>query len=370
MNFGVKNRTKKKGRKMETKLGEEAIKFNKTSIETKLLDITEENLDTAAKLIAEGKLVAFPTETVYGLGADAFNADAVANVYAAKGRPSDNPMIVHIADTEQLEELTPEVTPVMKALADAFWPGPLTMVVPKVKGIPDETTGGLDTVGVRMPSDETARSLIRKSGCPIAAPSANISGRPSPTQAKHVEEDLCGRIDAILMGGECRVGIESTVVDVTKGFPVILRPGIITADELSGAVKKLGAKAELDPALLVNRPRDVSDEDFKPMAPGMKYRHYAPKAQMLIISGTTDRVKKEIDRLKAEHEALNEKVGIILFDEGEFERAAHEFFSKLREFDEQGTDLILAGALDLNDGVGFAVMNRMMKSAGYSVINV
>lgn len=371
-----------------------------TNIETKFLDITEENIEIAAKLIAEGKLVAFPTETVYGLGADAMNADAVGKVYAAKGRPSDNPMIVHIADTHQLAELTPVVTPLMETLAEAFWPGPLTMVVPKIDGIPDTTTGGLETVGVRMPSDEVARALIRKSGCTIAAPSANISGKPSPTKAKHVAEDLSGRIDAILMGGDCQVGIESTVVDVTGDAPIILRPGIITAKELQAALEaanaaqvengeagegdakgeakaetqtaqgKLSCKVGIDPALLENRLRDAGDPDFKPMAPGMKYKHYAPNADMLIISGQAEKLQAKIDQLKADAEAQGKSVGVILFDESDLKQAAHDFFAKLREYDEQGVDLILAGAVDTEDGVGFAVMNRMMKSAGYSVVNV
>ncbi|QAT41939.1 L-threonylcarbamoyladenylate synthase [Aminipila luticellarii] len=339
-------------------------------METKLLEITTENMEQAARMIADGKLVAFPTETVYGLGADAMNGEAVGKVYAAKGRPSDNPMIVHIADKKDLARLTPVVTEVMKALMEAFWPGPLTMIVNKLPGIPDATTGGLDTVGIRMPSDETARALIRQSGCPIAAPSANISGRPSPTTAQHVVTDLAGKIDAILMGDECQVGIESTVVDVTGENPMILRPGIITRGELENAVVKIGKKVELDPALLVNRPRDVSEPDFKPKAPGMKYKHYAPKAEMLIISGEIAKVKTEIDRLKSENEAKGKKVGVILFEKDQSREAAHDFFARLREFDEQKADLILAGALDPNDGVGFAVMNRMLKSAGYHIINV
>lgn len=339
-------------------------------MQTKLLDVTTENIDLAAKLIDDGKLVAFPTETVYGLGADALNGQAVGKVYAAKGRPSDNPMIVHISEKEEIGRLTSVVTPLMEVLMDEFWPGPLTIVVNKLPGIPDITTGGLDTVAVRMPSDEIARDLIRKSGCPIAAPSANISGRPSPTKAEHVVEDLDGRIDAIIMGHDCQVGIESTVVDVTGDIPIILRPGIITPKDLENAVTKLGKKVDMDPALLVNRPRDVSSADFKPKAPGMKYKHYAPKAEMVIISGEISRVKAEIDELKSKNEAEGKKVGVILFGDDQFCEAAHEFFAKLRDFDGQSVDLILAGALDSTDGVGFAVMNRMLKSAGYSVITV
>lgn len=339
-------------------------------MQTKLLNLTTEDIDMAAKLIADGKLVAFPTETVYGLGADALNGHAVGKVYAAKGRPSDNPMIVHIAEKEDLKKLTPVVTPLMEALMDTFWPGPLTIVVNKLPGVPDITTGGLNTVAVRMPSDETARDLIKKSGCPIAAPSANISGKPSPTKAEHVVEDLDGRIDAIIMGHDCQVGIESTVVDVTDDFLTILRPGIITPMDLEEAIEKLGKKVRLDPALFMSCPRDVCMRELKPKAPGMKYKHYAPKAEMLIISGEISKVKTEIDELKSKNEAEGKKVGVILFGDDQFSEAAHQFFAKLREFDRQGVELILAGALDSTNGVGFAVMNRMLKSSGYSVINV
>lgn len=339
-------------------------------MKTKLLDVTTENIELAAKMLAEGKLVAFPTETVYGLGADALNGEAVGKVYAAKGRPSDNPMIVHIAEKEELGKLTPVVTPIMEALMNEFWPGPLTMVVKKLSGIPDVTTGGLDTVAVRMPSDKIARQLIKESGCPIAAPSANISGRPSPTKAKHVVEDLNERIDAIIMGHDCQVGIESTVVDASGNDVMVLRPGIITPKELEKALDKLGKKVDLDPALFQNRPRDVSEPEFKPKAPGMKYKHYAPKAEMVIISGEINKVKIEIDKIKSKKESEGKKVGIILFGENQYCEAAHDFFAKLRDFDDESVDLILAGALDTNNGVGFAVMNRMLKSAGYSIINV
>lgn len=347
-------------------------------MDTKHLDVTTENIEVAAQILQEGGLVAFPTETVYGLGANAFDEIAVGKVYAAKGRPSDNPMIVHIAEKEELKHLTPVITPLMTTLMEVFWPGPLTMVVPKIQGIPDVTTGGLDTVGIRLPSNHTARALIRKAGCPVAAPSANVSGRPSPTKAVHVVEDLEGRIDAILMGEDCQVGIESTVVDVSGDDVMILRPGIITQQELQDAVAGVGKKVELDPALFINRPRDVSEEgllevvseDFKPKAPGMKYKHYAPKAEMIIIAGEMDKVNAEIQKLQIKNEQNDKKVGVIIFADTEFKEAAHDFFAKLREFDAQGVDLILAGALDDSDGVGFAVMNRMMKSAGYNIIKL
>ncbi|MCR5481753.1 MAG: threonylcarbamoyl-AMP synthase [Clostridia bacterium] len=342
-------------------------------MKTKILESNEENIHIAAGIIRQGGLVAFPTETVYGLGADALNPDAVGKVYAAKGRPSDNPMIVHIAKPEDFEKLTPSLSPVVRKLMEAFWPGPLTMVVRRKPEVPDVTTGGLDTVGVRMPDNKTALALIEYSGTPIAAPSANISGRPSPTRPGHVIHDLDGRIDAILTGGDCRVGIESTVLDVTTDEPVILRPGIITKKELE---KALGLPVSIDPALLQKRPAEKGkglggdDPEFHPKAPGMKYRHYAPKAEMVIVRGRRDAVEKEVERLRGENEKAGRKVGVILFGEQAFAEAAHDFFADLRAMDECGTDLIIAGALSDTDGVGFAVMNRMLKSAGYNIIEV
>ena len=333
-------------------------------MDTKILEPTEENIKIAGKIAADGGLVAFPTETVYGLGADALNADAVKAVYAAKGRPSDNPMIVHIAENDDIKNLTPEVTEVMRKLMDAFWPGPLTMVVPKMDIIPDTTTGGLDTAGIRMPSEKIARNFIRAAGCPIAAPSANLSGKPSPTTAQHVIDDMDGRIDAILKGPDCQVGIESTVLDVTGDVPMILRPGIITADEITAVT---GIETQIDPAVLR---KSKTDERFVPKAPGMKYRHYAPEAEMHIVSGETEAVRKKIEELKKQAEAEGKTVEVILFGEEEFKEAAHELFGRLREADKSNVDLILAGALNDSNGVGFAVMNRMLKSAGYSIIYV
>ncbi len=334
-----------------------------------LVEEALEKIDQAAEFLAQGGLVAFPTETVYGLGADALNPDAVAKIYEAKGRPSDNPLIVHIARASNIGELTPKLTPQIIRLVDNFWPGPLTIVLPKKPNVPDITTGGLGTVAVRMPDDPVALELIKKAGCPVAAPSANLSGKPSPTKGEHVVEDLEGKIDAILIGNDCRVGIESTVLDMTGETPTILRPGIITAENIQAV---LGGKVEMDPALFVNRQRDVSDDE-EPLvakAPGMKYKHYAPKAEMTILEGQRDKVKSEIERLKAMNEQIGNKVGVIMFEEKAFIEAAHEFFAKLRELDEEDVDLILAGALSETDGVGFAVMNRMMKSAGYHIVTV
>lgn len=352
-------------------------------METKLL--TEKQITEAAAIIRDGGLVAFPTETVYGLGADALNEEAVAKVYEAKGRPSDNPMIVHIGRASDIGQLTPRLSPDIVTLIENFWPGPLTLVVKRKKGVPDRTTGGLDTVGVRMPDSPIALELINRSGCPIAAPSANLSGKPSPTRVRDVVEDLKGKVDAIIQGPDCRVGIESTVLDVSGDTPTILRPGIVTAENIEAAI---GKKVSVDPALYVNRPRDVTGaqesragaggqlppdfegQDFQPKSPGMKYRHYAPKADMTVIEGNREKVKEEIQRLKVLNEKIGNKVGVILFEEKAFIEAAHDFFANLRDLDRQGVDLILAGALSDTDGVGFAVMNRMLKSAGYNIVRV
>lgn len=332
-------------------------------MKTRLFTTTENDIREAAKIISDGGLIAFPTETVYGLGANALDADAVASIYEAKGRPSDNPMIVHIASDKDMEALSPAMTEDMSKLMDAFWPGPLTMVVAKKDGVPDRTTGGLDTVAVRMPDSKIALDLIRESGCPIAAPSANISGRPSPTRAKDVIADMDGIIEGVICGEDCRVGIESTVLDVTGETPIILRPGIITADKIAFVLQK---EVRYDEALLAGK----NSGDIKPRSPGMKYKHYAPKAEMLIIEGHQQNVRQEIEKIKAEKEAQGLKVGVMMFEDDAFEEAARDFFAKLRDFDNEGADMILAGALCDSDGVGFAVMNRMLKSAGYNIIKV
>lgn len=244
-------------------------------MKTRLLTTTENDIREAAQIIRDGGLVAFPTETVYGLGANALDAQAVASIYEAKGRPSDNPMIVHIASAEDMKTLSPQMTEDMTKLMEAFWPGPLTMVVPKRDGVPDRTTGGLDTVAVRMPASKAALELIKISGCPIAAPSANISGRPSPTRAKDVIADMDGIIEAVIQGDDCKVGIESTVLDVTGDTPVILRPGIITPEEIASVLHK---EVRYDEALLEGK----MDTSAKPRSPGMKYKHYAPDRKSVV----------------------------------------------------------------------------------------
>ena len=327
-------------------------------MKTLVLRDNSEDIAKAADILKKGGLVAFPTETVYGLGADALNPSAVAAVYAAKGRPSDNPMIVHIADSEALSDLTDDMTEDMKKLIGVFWPGPMTMIVRRKPAVPDVTTGGLDTVGVRLPSNETARHLIRTAGCPVAAPSANLSGRPSPTEPGHVIADLDGRIDAVIVSGRCDVGIESTVVDVTGENPEILRPGIITAEDME---QVLGKAVKLDPSLLTN-----PKAGLRPKAPGMKYKHYAPKAEMEIFEGTPKAVREAIEEERRRLESEGRKVAVMIFEEGGEKSAAHDLFAFLRRADEEGADDILVSALP-EKGVGFSVMNRMLKSAGYNV---
>jgi L-threonylcarbamoyladenylate synthase len=336
------------------------------------VDAAMEHIKEAATVLAGGGLVAFPTETVYGIGANALDSGAVAKVYAAKGRPSDNPMIVHIARASDIGALTPMLTPSIIKLADNFWPGPLTMVLTKKDEVPGVTTGGLDTVAIRLPDHPAAIELIRLAGCPVAAPSANLSGSPSPTRAQDVIADLEGRVDVILAGTDSRVGIESTVVDMTVSPPEILRPGVLTAEMIAAAI---GSNVVYDDALTGRRsgmaePVPETETVSAPRSPGMKYKHYAPKADMVVIEGQRDKVESEIGRLKAINEQLGSKVGVLLFDEKAYIEAAHDFYARLRDLDEEGIDLILAGALSDKDGVGFAVMNRMMKSAGYRVAKV
>ena len=265
-----------------------------------------EELEEACHILKDGGLVAFPTETVYGLGGDALNSLAASKIYSAKGRPSDNPLIVHIACIESLYDIA-EVTEDGLKLAKAFWPGPLTLVFKKKETVPPQTTGGLDTVAVRMPCHAVARELIKRSGVYIAAPSANLSGRPSPTQAKHVIEDLDGRIDIIIDGGSPDIGIESTIVDVSGSKAVILRPGYITKDML----KDVLCDVSTDPAIEGILPQ----KDIVAKAPGMKYRHYAPKGQLLIVEGSPDRVARKINSLVSEKDTEGYKTAVIATDE-------------------------------------------------------
>lgn len=349
----------------------------------KVIKIEKDQIDDgllaeAARLIQEGGLVAFPTETVYGLGANALDREAAKKIYAAKGRPSDNPLIVHIGKKEELKALVKEVPEAGKRLMDAYWPGPLTMIFPKSSLVPDETTGGLDTVAVRMPVDRIASRLIELAGVPIAAPSANTSGRPSPTLAEHVYQDMDGRIDMLIDGGPVGIGVESTIVDVSAPIPVLLRPGAVTMEMLEAVVGKL----DTDQAVL----GPVSDK-IKPKAPGMKYRHYAPRAQMILVEqGSEDRetVTETINRLAAEKMEQGFRVGIICTEEtfGQYpkgmvkslgfrskeETIAHNLFAVLREFDDLEADYIYSECFP-ESHLGQAIMNRLSKAAGYHVIH-
>lgn len=332
-------------------------------------------IEEAAAVIRKGGLVAFPTETVYGLGADALLPEGAKKIYAAKGRPSDNPLIVHIADFEALEKITSEIPPQARALADAFWPGPLTMIFHKSDAVPLETTGGLDTVAVRMPNHPVALALIRESGGYIAAPSANTSGKPSPTLAEHVATDLDGRIPLILDGGAVDIGIESTIIDLSEEVPMILRPGYITKKMLSGVI----GEVKDDPGLV----RMASH--VPPKAPGMKYKHYAPNADLILVSGAEAQVIDKINALSKERRAEGKKVGVICSDETytgyyadivksigsrqDEDSIAYHLYAILRIFDALNVDVIYSESFS-TPRIGQAIMNRLLKAAGHQVIRV
>ena len=351
-------------------------------MQTELLKIDRENftdayLAGAGEIIRNGGLVAFPTETVYGLGGNAFDPEAASKIYAAKGRPSDNPLIVHIWDMSGLDDVVSTVPDAAVKLAEKFWPGPMTLVMNKKSSVPDRTTGGLDTVAVRMPVDEIARALIRVSGVPIAAPSANRSGRPSTTTAAHCVEDLDGRIEMIIDGGPVDIGLESTIVDVTGDIPMLLRPGAITLEML----REVLGRVDIDPAII-----GPVSEDIKPKAPGMKYRHYAPKAGLTIVMGKPADVQNKINELAAADMAAGRKVGIIATVESrnayhnrtalkimgirnDESTIAHNLFAILREFDDTGVDVIYSEGFE-DSGIGRAIMNRLRKAAGYNILEV
>ena len=337
--------------------------------------IDETMIEEAGRIIREGGLVAFPTETVYGLGGDALNPESSKKIYAAKGRPSGNPLVVHIADKRDLYRIVREVPEKAKKLMEAFWPGPLTMIFYKNELVPQATTGGLDTVAVRMPSDRIAAAFIRAAGGFVAAPSANVSGRPSTTTAAHVEEDLSGRIEMILDGGQAVIGLESTIVDMSVEPPVILRPGAVTKEMMEAVIGPL----EVDKAII------APDSGVKPKAPGMKYRHYAPRADLAVVEGSTEAVIAAINQLAEEAEAEGKRVGIIATDETKDrypkglvlslgarkheEEIAQHLFEVLRDFDETDVDCIYSEAFD-EASIGPAIMNRLLKAAGHKVIQV
>ncbi len=351
-------------------------------MDTKIIRIDTDNINRddlrlAGEIIRRGGLVAFPTETVYGLGGDALNPGASKKIYAAKGRPSDNPLIVHIYRMEDLPLIADGITDDAMRLAGRFWPGPLTMIFKKKDIVPRETTGGLDTVAVRMPDNEVAALFIEYSGGYIAAPSANLSGRPSPTTYDHVYEDMNGRIDMIIDGGASVIGLESTIVDMTGDVPMVLRPGYITGNmigEITGAVT-------YDPAVFGN-----ADTSLKPRAPGMKYRHYAPRGEMMIVRGETERVVSYIRDAVEKGSRNGLKTGVIATDEtmnrykgatlvmnvgarDDEDSIARHLYSVLRECDDNDIDVIFSEDLD-TPRMGQAVMNRLIKAAGHRIVTV
>lgn len=327
----------------------------------------------AAKVIRLGGLVAFPTETVYGLGADAFYAPAVSRIFEVKGRPLDNPVIVHISSRGQVELVTREVPPKAEELMDNFWPGPLTIIMKRAVSLPEVTVAGLDTVAVRMPDHNVAMALISEARTPIAAPSANLSGLPSPTRADHVIRDLYGKVEAIIDGGNTPIGVESTVLDMTTTPPVILRPGKITPDDL----RNILGKVEVHPGVL----DELKFEEIVARSPGMKHRHYAPRAQLILVEGELERIRAVVQRTADELMGEGKKVGILSTDNYNYRAhcvvdlgprsdakvIASNLFSSLRDVDQQGVDVIISEGFEPK-GLCLAIENRLRKASGGNVI--
>ena len=338
-------------------------------------EIDQEAIRRAGKILREGGLVAFPTETVYGLGGDALQPESSRRIYAAKGRPSDNPLIVHICRLSDLPAIVDEIPPQAQALAERFWPGPLTMIFHRSSLVPTETTGGLDTVAVRFPSNRIAMALIDAAGGYVAAPSANRSGRPSPTLAQHCREDLDGRVEMIIDGGQVGIGLESTIIDLTGDEPTILRPGFITRPMLEQVL----GEVQVDSTIF------TADSHQAPKAPGMKYRHYAPRGELVICEGNRDDVISYINREAAARGLLGHRTGVICTDEtrGAYRAdvvrstgrredelaAARELFRILRDMDSEGVEFIYSESFE-EGALGQAVMNRLMKAAGHRVADV
>ena len=341
--------------------------------------MTEDAIDEAAtaragRILKDGGLVAFPTETVYGLGGDALNPESSKKIYAAKGRPSDNPLIVHVCRWEDVAPIVEEIPKEAEKLAAAFWPGPMTMIFNKSSLVPYETTGGLDTVAVRFPSNKIAAAMIRAGGGYIAAPSANKSGRPSPTEALYCKKDLEGEVEMIIDGGQVGIGLESTIIDLTEEKPTILRPGYITKEMLE---KVLG---EVD----VDRTIIAPNSGIRPKAPGMKYRHYAPQGDLAIVEGSPEHVVSYINEACGKAKAEGKVTGIICTDEtrdryqadyvysagtrSDEETVARQLFKILREFDDDGAQVLFSESF-AGGGICMAIMNRLMKAAGQKVIN-
>lgn len=339
------------------------------------IDKDKKYIEEAAKIIKNSGVVAFPTETVYGLGANALNTDAVDKIFKAKGRPQDNPLIVHVA-SKDISDIVFDIPKVAQKLIDNFWPGPLTIILNKKSIIPDVTSAGLSTIGVRMPNSKIALKLIELSECPIAAPSANISGRPSPTEMERCVEDLSGKVDYILGGEKSDVGVESTIVDCTVEPPVVLRPGGITLEML----REFHEGIKLDPAI-----QGKPSKDLRPKAPGMKYRHYAPKANLKIIKGNNEKTIEKISEMVHNYIENHKRVAILATDEnlsrfksGEIislgselnlNEIARNIFETLRKCDDLGVDIILCQAFEEKE-VGVAIMNRLNKAAGFDIIEV
>lgn len=329
-------------------------------METLLLGTGNEDLARASEIFRNGGLVAIPTETVYGLGANAYDREAVLNIFKAKGRPADNPLIVHIANIGQLDDIVESVSDKAKRLMDAFWPGPLTIVMKKSDKIPTEVSAGLDTVAVRMPSQPDARRLLEMCALPIAAPSANTSGKPSPTTAKHVYDDMNGKIDAIVDGGSCEVGLESTVVDVTDDIPRLLRPGGVTYEQLCEVLGEVIKNYEFK-------------DDETPRSPGVKYKHYAPKAEVYVVRGDFQKYvtvkSKDFTRVGILcHNAYSLPENCVVKQMGKSPKEyANTLFSHLRAFDDEGVEIIFAEDID-DKGINLAVSNRLYKAAGYKVV--
>lgn len=345
--------------------------MNKTSISSIDIDnIDKKEIKKYAEMLRNGKTVIFPTETVYGLGANALDEDAASKIYIAKGRPSDNPLIVHIAKKTDIDDLVEVVTDKAKILIEKFWPGPLTIILKKKNIVPHVTSGGLDTVAVRMPSHKIAKELILECGVPIAAPSANISGGPSPTKREHVVEEMNNRVDGILLGGDCDFGLESTVIDLTDNIPMILRPGSITKEDL----EKVIGYVSLDPSL------ENKEDNIKAKAPGMKYTHYSPNADVYIVSGDKENVIDKINELIKYNEQNGLKCGVMCITPNKNEyngevitlgktlnEVAYNLFGALREMDKRNIDIVYAEEFE-KVGLGQAIMNRLLKSAGYKII--
>lgn len=335
-------------------------------------DIDKDELKKQAKLLNEGKTVIFPTETVYGLGANALDENAVRKIYEAKGRPSDNPLIVHIYQKQDVYNLAKDINKKSEIVMDRFWPGPITIILNKKDIIPNVTSGGLDTVAIRMPSHPIARKIIEYAKVPVAAPSANISGRPSPTKASHVYEEMNGRVSGIVLGGDSNFGLESTVLDMTGDIPMILRPGSITKEELESII----GTVIMDPSL------EKKEDNIKAKAPGMKYTHYSPDADVYIVYGDEQNVENKINEFVKTNLEKGLKTGVMCIDKNKtrysgevislgqnLDEVGKNLFDVLREMDKRNVDIVYSEAFP-KIGVGQAIMNRLLKSAGYKIVKV